>query len=92
MLPCVPVQLSLHQPTCHPGMPLHRLGQTRTVTVHRLVTRGTVDRNILDIAERKLRLDAAIMDGVTLGSQQVRACLLWKGGDRAEADYAEVVR
>jgi hypothetical protein len=53
----------------------NRLGQTRAVTVHRLVTRGTVDRNILDIAGRKLRLDAQIMDGVTLVAQQVRTFL-----------------
>jgi SNF2 family DNA or RNA helicase len=41
------------------------------VTVHRLITSKTVDRNILDIAERKLRLDAAIMDGETLNAGAV---------------------
>ena len=39
----------------------HRLGQTRPVTVHRLVTAGTVDERIVQIAERKLDLDAAVL-------------------------------
>lgn len=43
----------------------HRLGQTRPVTVIRLVTRGTVDEDILAIAERKLALDAAVLSGCT---------------------------
>lgn len=67
----------------------HRLGQTRAVTVHRLVTRGTVDRNILDIAERKLRLDAAIMDGVTLGAQQQAAAAAGANTEEAEAEASE---
>lgn len=32
------------------------------MTVYRLVAKGTVDRNIYDIAERKLKLDAAVME------------------------------
>ncbi len=43
----------------------HRLGQTKPVTVIRLVTRGTVDEDILSIAERKLALDAAVLSGCT---------------------------
>ena len=39
----------------------HRLGQTRPVTVHRLITAGTVDERIVQIAERKLDLDAAVL-------------------------------
>ena len=46
-----------------------RLGQTRPVTVYRLVTRGTVDQNILDIANRKLALDAAVLNGVTVAAK-----------------------
>ncbi|KAG2446661.1 hypothetical protein HYH02_008231 [Chlamydomonas schloesseri] len=44
----------------------HRLGQTRTVTVYRLITRGTVDSNIQAIAERKLALDHAVLGDVTV--------------------------
>jgi len=39
----------------------HRLGQHRPVHVHRLVLTNTVDNNIYDIAQRKLRLDAAVL-------------------------------
>ncbi|KAG1655262.1 hypothetical protein FOA52_009819 [Chlamydomonas sp. UWO 241] len=45
----------------------HRLGQTKPVTVYRLVTKGTVDQNVLSIAERKLALDAAVLSDVTIG-------------------------
>ncbi|GJP54386.1 hypothetical protein CLOM_g13479 [Closterium sp. NIES-68] len=41
----------------------HRIGQTRPVTVMRLVTRATVDEGILNIAQRKLSLDAALLSG-----------------------------
>ncbi|KAK9838506.1 hypothetical protein WJX81_003780 [Elliptochloris bilobata] len=43
----------------------HRLGQTKAVTVHRLVTKGTVDEGIFAMATRKTRLDAAVLDGIT---------------------------
>lgn len=38
---------------------VHRLGQRRSVTVHRLCCRGTIEESILKCAERKLRLDEA---------------------------------
>ena len=37
----------------------HRLGQTRPVTVHRLVAADSVDQKIVAIATRKLSLDQA---------------------------------
>ena len=43
------------------------MGQTKPVTVYRLVTKGTVDQNVLSIAERKLALDAAVLNDVTVG-------------------------
>ncbi len=46
----------------------HRLGQKRPVTVYRLVAKGTVDQSIYEKAEKKLRLDAAILGGVTVGT------------------------
>ncbi|MEW5304870.1 MAG: hypothetical protein WDW36_007450 [Sanguina aurantia] len=45
----------------------HRLGQTKPVTVYRLITRGTVDESILGIANRKVELDAAILQGLVVG-------------------------
>lgn len=40
----------------------HRLGQTRPVWVHRMVLKGTVDNNIYQIAQRKLRLDKEVLE------------------------------
>lgn len=37
--------------------------QVRDVTVHRLVARSTVDEGILQIADRKLRIEELIMAG-----------------------------
>ncbi|KAK9811037.1 hypothetical protein WJX73_008229 [Symbiochloris irregularis] len=45
----------------------HRLGQTKPVTVYRLVSKGTVDEGIYALAQRKLRLDAAVMGALTTG-------------------------
>ncbi|KAF0893409.1 hypothetical protein E2562_024221 [Oryza meyeriana var. granulata] len=39
----------------------HRIGQQKPVTIYRLVTSGSVDENIYEIARRKLVLDAAIL-------------------------------
>ncbi|XP_058183492.1 protein CHROMATIN REMODELING 19 [Rhododendron vialii] len=39
----------------------HRIGQTKEVTIYRLVTKGTVDENVYEIAKRKLVLDAAVL-------------------------------
>ncbi|KAM7257304.1 hypothetical protein ACFE04_013045 [Oxalis oulophora] len=41
----------------------HRIGQTKPVTIYRLVTKNTVDENIYEIAKRKLVLDAAVLEG-----------------------------
>lgn len=40
----------------------HRIGQTKPVTVYRLVIKGTVDEDIYKIAKRKLTLDAAVLE------------------------------
>ena len=52
------------------------MGQTKPVTVYRLVTKGTVDQNVLSIAERKLALDAAVLNDVTVGGEAAE-----EGGD-----------
>ncbi|XP_031109228.1 protein CHROMATIN REMODELING 19 [Ipomoea triloba] len=40
----------------------HRIGQTKPVTIFRLVTKGSVDENVYEIAQRKLTLDAAVLE------------------------------
>ncbi|KAI4369099.1 hypothetical protein MLD38_017586 [Melastoma candidum] len=48
----------------------HRIGQTKPVTIYRLVTKSTVDENVYEIAKRKLILDAAVLEsGVEVGNQ-----------------------
>ncbi|KAL4427971.1 hypothetical protein ABPG75_002060 [Micractinium tetrahymenae] len=45
----------------------HRLGQTRPVKVYRLITKNSVDQNIYNLSQRKLRMDSAVLDGITTG-------------------------
>ena len=40
----------------------HRMTQTKPVTVYKFVAEGTVDEAIFDIATRKAKLDAAVLD------------------------------
>ncbi|XP_059655235.1 protein CHROMATIN REMODELING 19 isoform X2 [Cornus florida] len=48
----------------------HRIGQTKPVTIYRLVTKDTVDENVYEIAKRKLVLDAAVLEsGVEVDSR-----------------------
>lgn len=35
--------------------------------VYRLITKGTVDQNIYNLSQRKLRMDSAVLDGITSG-------------------------
>ncbi len=45
---------------------VHRIGQTRSVTVHRLVTSGTIEERISELLERKRALaDAVVGEGET---------------------------
>ncbi|KAJ1426726.1 SNF2 family N-terminal domain-containing protein [Ochromonadaceae sp. CCMP2298] len=39
----------------------HRIGQTRTVTVYKLLTEGSVDEDIFDMGERKSKLSRAVL-------------------------------
>ena len=44
---------------------VHRIGQTKTVHVYRLVTHGTVEQRMVERAEKKLYLDRMVtQDGV----------------------------
>uniref|UniRef100_A0A7S2WPA6 Uncharacterized protein n=2 Tax=Rhizochromulina marina TaxID=1034831 RepID=A0A7S2WPA6_9STRA len=47
----------------------HRIGQTKTVRVFRFVTEGTVEEKIVERADRKLFLDAAVIQQGRLAEQ-----------------------
>lgn len=47
----------------------HRIGQTKPVTVFRLVSEGTVEEKIIERADRKLFLDAAVIQQGRLAEQ-----------------------
>ncbi|KAL9401602.1 hypothetical protein Peur_005451 [Populus x canadensis] len=40
----------------------HRIGHTKPVTIYRMVTRGTVDETVDEMAKWKLVLDTAVLD------------------------------
>eukprot|EP00741_Cyanophora_paradoxa_P007456 tig00000128_g7211.t1 len=47
----------------------HRIGQTKPVTVYRLVTEGTIEEKIIERAEMKLRLDQVVIQQGRLPDQ-----------------------
>ncbi|WJX16920.1 Protein CHROMATIN REMODELING 19 [Trifolium repens] len=59
----------------------HRIGQTKPVTIYRLVTKGTVDENVYEIAKRKLGLDAAVLES----TEEI------KEGDMPEKTMGEIL-
>ena len=57
----------------------HRIGQTKTVHVYRLITENTIEEKIIERAEMKLRLDAAVIQSGRLSTTK-------GGGAKASKD------
>jgi superfamily II DNA or RNA helicase len=58
----------------------HRIGQTRSVMVYRLVAKDTIEEKVMALKARKGRLFSSVMDdgnvfGTTLGADDIRALL-----------------
>jgi SNF2 family DNA or RNA helicase len=66
--------------------------------VYRLITKNSVDQNIYNLSQRKLRMDSAVLDGITTGkggkadeTQQmgfILHSLLMTGDGQKEGDAA----
>lgn len=51
----------------------HRIGQTQTVKVYRLITRGTYESEMFDRASKKLGLDHVVLDGGEMAKNEMKA-------------------
>ncbi|MQA88448.1 MAG: ATP-dependent helicase [Streptosporangiales bacterium] len=74
----------------------YRIGQTRTVNVHKLVTRGTLEERIADLLEQKRALaDAVVGTGETwlteLNDDELRALVELSADDRAPDPVDDLV-
>ncbi|KAK9480623.1 SNF2 family N-terminal domain-containing protein [Lipomyces japonicus] len=47
----------------------HRLGQTKQVTVYRLLVRGTIEERMRDRAKQKMHVQQVVMEGGTIGGK-----------------------
>ncbi|MGH3981071.1 MAG: DEAD/DEAH box helicase, partial [Pseudonocardiaceae bacterium] len=71
----------------------YRIGQTRTVNVHKLVTAGTLEERIADLLEEKRALaDSVVGSGETwlteLSDDDLRSLVALRGTDLAEDEVA----
>ena len=64
----------------------HRIGQTKPVTVIKLVTEGTVDNDIYDMQERKAKMNAAILESGGEDKTKASAKKAAKKSDTAEVN------
>jgi hypothetical protein len=53
----------------------HRIGQTKKVTVIKMVTKDTVDSDIYNMQERKSKMNAAIMDSTNAEKKEKKELL-----------------
>ena len=47
----------------------HRIGQTRPVTIYRLVMKGTIEEQILDLHGSKRELASSLLSGADMGGK-----------------------
>jgi SWI/SNF-related matrix-associated actin-dependent regulator 1 of chromatin subfamily A len=48
----------------------HRIGQKKTVTVYKLVTRNTVDEDVYNMQDKKVAMNAAIMESTSAAEER----------------------
>lgn len=58
----------------------HRIGRTRTVMVHRMVARGTIEERVVELQQRKAELFASVLDsGEHFSAALTAECLRGSG-------------
>jgi SNF2 family DNA or RNA helicase len=74
----------------------HRIGQTKPVTVYRLIARGTIEEQILSLHSDKRALVAGVLEGTDvaarLTTKDLLALLAGGDGPREQADEEETPR
>ncbi|WP_233262221.1 DEAD/DEAH box helicase [Vitiosangium sp. GDMCC 1.1324] len=74
----------------------HRIGQTRPVTVYRLIARGTIEEQILSLHSDKRALVAGVLEGTDMAARlttkDLLALLAGGEGPRERADEEEAPR
>ena len=67
----------------------HRIGQTRNVVVYRLVSAGTIEQKVMELAHRKAALFSSVLDADSMMSSALTAddiAGLFEGADRPTGD------
>jgi len=64
----------------------HRIGQTRTVMVYRLVAADTIEDKVMALKERKARLVGSVLDGDGLDGSAPDGTTAADAGDDFTAD------
>ena len=74
-------------PAAPDALPPPQPRDPRATRANRLITRGTVDRDILEIANRKLRLDQAVLADVTVNGAGVAEAAGGRAGAAVETRH-----
>jgi superfamily II DNA or RNA helicase len=64
----------------------HRIGQARRVTVYRLVTKDTIEEDIVELHDKKQRLARSLLDGGDVAKLDAADLLQLLGGDGSTVD------
>ena len=62
----------------------HRLGQTRQVTVYRLIVKDTIEENMLKLGEQKMKLEKKIVGGAEVDDGDTYSLIKMLTGQRKE--------
>lgn len=70
----------------------HRLGQTKQVTVYRLLVRGTIEERMRDRAKQKMHVQQVVMEGGASAGENAAAAASLNSGGKGEKVVAKGMR